>query len=67
VVALVTSVEKNAAYVFAKIVARPAAGVDNHRYVMMLPLPATAAPRPESKSDEQPRKSGKERGRGRRP
>jgi rod shape-determining protein MreC len=67
VVALVTSVEKNAAYVFAKIVARPAAGVDNHRYVMMLPLPATAAPRPESKADEQPRKSGKERTRGRRP
>src|SRR5258708_29045554 len=67
VVALVTSVEKNAAYVFAKIVARPAAGVDNHRYVMMLPLPAAAAPRPESKADEQPRKSGKDRGRSRRP
>ena len=67
VVARVTSVEKNAAYVFAKIVARPAAGVDNHRYVMVLPLPAAAAARPETRAEEQPRKSGKERGRGRRP
>lgn len=66
VVAKVTSVEKNAAYVFAKIVARPAAGVDNHRYVMVLPLPAAAPPRPETKAEEQPRKIGKDRGRGRR-
>src|SRR5689334_4951768 len=34
-VAQVTSVEKNAAYVFAKIVAKPAAGVESHRYVMI--------------------------------
>lgn len=67
VVALVTSVEKNAAYVFAKIVARPAAGVDNHRYVMILPLPPPAGARPEAKAEEQPRKTGKERSRGRRP
>jgi rod shape-determining protein MreC len=66
VVANVTSVEKNAAYVFAKIVAKPAAGVDNHRYVMMLPLPASAAPRPESKADEPARKTGRERTRARR-
>jgi len=66
VVARVTSVEKNAAYVFAKIIARPAAGVDNHRYVMVLPLPAAAAARPETKED-QPRKTGRERARGRRP
>jgi len=65
VVAAVTSVEKNAAYVFAKVVARPAAGVDNHRYVMVLPLPAMVAPRPEQKADETPRKGGKDRGRGR--
>ena len=65
VVAAVTSVEKNAAYVFAKVVARPAAGVDNHRYVMVLPLPAMVAPRPEPKADETPRKGGKDRGRGR--
>jgi rod shape-determining protein MreC len=63
VVATVTSVEKNAAYVFAKVVARPAAGVDNHRYVMVLPLPAMVAPRPEQKADEAPRKGGKDRGR----
>jgi len=53
VVASVTSVEKNAAYVFAKVVARPAAGVDNHRYVMVLPPPAPAAARPDTKADPQ--------------
>ena len=66
-VATVTNVEKNAAYVFAKVDARPAAGVDNHRYVMVLPLPAPAAARPDAKGgDETPRKTGKDRGRGRR-
>jgi cell shape-determining protein MreC len=65
-VAQVTSVEKNAAYVFAKIVAKPAAGVDSHRYVMVLPLPAAAPPRPETKADEAPRKSAKDRARARR-
>ena len=65
VVAQVTSVEKNAAYVFAKIVARPAAGVENHRYVMVLPVPRTGPPRPEAKTGEE--KRGKERNpRGRR-
>ena len=59
-VAQVTSVEKNAAYVFAKINARPAAGVDNHRYVLVLPLPVSAAPRPETKAAEE-RKSGRDR------
>ena len=67
VVATVTSVEKNAAYVFAKVVTRPAAGVDNHRYVMVLPLPALVAPRPEPKADETPRKGRGERTRARRP
>lgn len=57
-VAKVTSVEKNAAFVFAKVVATPAAGVENHRYVLVLPLPPTAAPRPESK-EEGVRKAGK--------
>ena len=66
VVASVTSVEKNAAYVFAKVVARPAAGVDNHRYVMVLPLPAPGAARPDAKVDETPRKSAKDRARARR-
>ena len=59
-VARVASVEKNAAYVFAKIVARPAAGVDNYRYVMVLPLAAATAPRPETK-DEEKRKTRRER------
>jgi rod shape-determining protein MreC len=51
-VAQVTSVEKNSAYVFAKIVAKPAAGVVNHRYVMVLPIPAAGPPRPETRADE---------------
>jgi rod shape-determining protein MreC len=65
VVAQVTSVEKNAAYMFAKIVARPAAGVENHRYVMVLPVPAAGPPRPETRTGDE--KRGRERGpRGRR-
>jgi len=59
-VARVTAVEKNAAYMFARIVARPAAGVDNYRYVMLLPL-AAAPPRPETRAEEE-RKPAKERG-----
>jgi rod shape-determining protein MreC len=63
IVATVTGVEKNAAYVFAKVDARPAAGVDNYRYVMVLPLPAPSVARPDAKGDEAPRKPGKDRGR----
>ncbi len=66
VVAEVTSVEKNAARVFAKISAKPAAGVDNHRYVMVLPLSAPAVARPETRAEETPRKSAKDRARARR-
>jgi rod shape-determining protein MreC len=56
VVAQVTSVEKNAARVFAKIAARPAAGVENYRYVMLLPLPSGAPARPEAREDKKPSK-----------
>jgi cell shape-determining protein MreC len=59
VVAQVTSVEKNAARVFARIAARPAAGVENHRFVMLLPLPAGAPARPEARAEEKkPAKGG---------
>lgn len=53
VVARVTAVEKNAAYMFAKITARPAAGVDNHRFVRILTAqrPALPAP-PEARPDD---------------
>ncbi len=64
-VAQVTSVEKNPAYVFAKIVAKPAAGVENHRYVMVLPIQKSSAPRPDAKADD-PARKGRDRGRGRR-
>ena len=66
VVAQVTSVEKNAAYAFAKIVARPAGGVDNYRYVMLVPTSEPTAARPEAK-DEPVKKAGKDRSRPRRP
>jgi rod shape-determining protein MreC len=53
VVAKVTAVEKNAAYMFAKITARPAAGVDNHRYVRILTVSRPAMPPPpEARGDE---------------
>lgn len=55
-VAQITAVDKDPARNFAKISAKPAAGVENYRYVMMLPVVATAPPRPEAKGDE--RKSG---------
>ncbi len=53
VVARVTAVEKNAAYMFAKITARPAAGVDNHRFVRILTSPRQALPAPpEARPDD---------------
>jgi rod shape-determining protein MreC len=61
VVATVTSVEKNAAFVFARIAAKPAAGVDNNRFVMVLPTPPAAPPAPEAKGEE--RKRGAAKGR----
>lgn len=64
-VAEVTNADKDPARVFARISAKPAAGVGNHRHVMMLPLPASAPPRPEARADE--RKVGKERGKARKP
>jgi rod shape-determining protein MreC len=66
VVAEVTSVQKNAAYVFAKISAKPAAGVDYYRYVMLLPQPAPGAAAPQSKPEEASRKSARDRARARR-
>ena len=61
VVATVTSVEKNAAFVFARIAAKPAAGVDNNRFVMVLPTPPAAPPGPETKGEERKRGAGKGR------
>ncbi|QJR13058.1 Cell shape-determining protein MreC [Usitatibacter rugosus] len=55
VVAKVTTVEKNAAFVFARIVAKPAAGVDSNRYVMVLPMPPASPPAPEAKAEERKR------------
>jgi rod shape-determining protein MreC len=60
VVAQVIAVDKNAGYVFAKITAKPAAGVDNHRFVMVLTAPPReVAARPESKGEE--RRAAKDR------
>ena len=52
VVARVAAVEKNTAYVFAKITAQPAAGVENHRFVLVLAAPPSAPPRPEAVKEE---------------
>jgi rod shape-determining protein MreC len=52
VVARVTSVEKNAAYVFARITARPAAGADSHRFLRILTATRPAAPPPPETRDE---------------
>jgi rod shape-determining protein MreC len=58
-VAQVSTVDKNAAYVFAKVMAKPAAGVESHRYVMVLALPPATSPRPEARDEG--RKAGKDR------
>ena len=65
VVAKVAQVEKSSAN-FARIVALPAAGVENHRYVLVLPLPATPPPRPETKGEESAKRIGRDRPRSRR-
>jgi len=59
-VAQVTAVDRNAGYVFAKITAKPAAGVDMHRFVMVLTAPPRDVPaRPEARGDE--RRQARER------
>lgn len=45
-VARVTSVEKNSAFVFSRINAQPAAGVENHRFVLVLRPPPPGPPPP---------------------
>jgi rod shape-determining protein MreC len=60
VVARVTSVDRGGASAFAKITAKPAAGVENHRFVLVLSSPPSAPPRPEAKEERRPReKPGK--------
>ncbi|QJR16839.1 rod shape-determining protein MreC [Usitatibacter palustris] len=65
VVAKVTGVEKNAAFMFARIAARPSAGVDNFRYVMILPTPAAGPAPPDAKGEER-KATGRDRPKGRR-
>ena len=61
-----TAVEKNAAYVFAKITAKPAAGVDNHRFVRILTAKRPELPPPPPRAED--KRPAKERpaGKGRR-
>lgn len=66
-VARVTAVEKNTAYVFAKITSRPAAGVDNHRFVRILTAARAApAPAPEARPDDKRPAKDRPAGKGRR-
>jgi rod shape-determining protein MreC len=53
VVAQVVAVERNAAYPFMRITAKPAAGVQNHRFVMILLPTAASPPRPEVKEERE--------------
>jgi rod shape-determining protein MreC len=67
VVARITAVEKNAAYVFAKITAKPAAGVDNYRFVRILTATRPSMPPPpEARSDEKRPARERTAGKGRR-
>jgi rod shape-determining protein MreC len=66
VVARVAAVEKNAAYMFAKITARPAAGVDNHRFVRILTAQRPARPPPPEARAEDKRPAPRQAGKGRR-
>jgi rod shape-determining protein MreC len=60
-VATITSVEKNAAFQFARITGTPASGADSHRFVMVLNNPAAANyPVPDVANEE--RKAGRDRG-----
>lgn len=59
-VATITSVEKNAAFQFARIVGKPSSGADSHRFVMVLNNPNAANyPKPDVASEE--RKGGRDR------
>jgi rod shape-determining protein MreC len=60
-VARVTSVEKKSAYVFAKINAAPAAGVESHRFVLVLRQPPPGPPPPEPKGERKPKDRPKAR------
>lgn len=52
-VAFVDSVERNAAYPFARIICRPASGVGSHRHVMILDVSEDFPPRPQPPAHQQ--------------
>ncbi len=61
-VAAVSAVERNAAYLFARITCKPLAGVANHGQLLVLSLENTAPPRPVEEEKPAPgrkRKGGK--------
>ena len=66
-VATVVRIERNSEQAFARVVCRPAAGVDRGRYVLVLthdhalpPLPVEAAPGKERRAETQRRVKGKD-------
>ena len=63
VVARVSAVEKKAAFVFAKITAKPAAGVDNHRFVRILTAQPPAVPPPPRAEEKRVRERPSGKGR----
>jgi rod shape-determining protein MreC len=60
-VAAVARIERDAAYAFARIVCRPAAGVERGRYVLVLSGEAKRPPYPEQAGPERERRAGKSR------
>ena len=60
-VATVASVERDAAYAFARIVCQPAAGVENGRYVLVLGSEARTLAYPEEASAERDKRAAKTR------
>jgi rod shape-determining protein MreC len=60
-VATVVRIERDAEHSFARVVSRPAAGVDRGRYVLVLSDPAARPPRPEESDAPKDRRAEKVR------
>jgi rod shape-determining protein MreC len=60
-VAQVANVERNAAFLFARITCKPTAGVNSHRHVLVVHAPPPVAEQPPETPPPAPRKSKKGR------
>ncbi|ARO86948.1 rod shape-determining protein MreC [Nitrosospira lacus] len=60
-VAVVSKIERNPSYVFARVICTPAAGVDRHRQLLILSVMATATENPVDAFEIKPKPEGKKR------